>query len=179
MLGARRRGCKRRCLNRHAPEVSPQIIPKIPVKISCWAMTSAKAARSSRSRSTRMAGMALVGEREDAARVEVFADRGPRRSGGPWRGRGRAKEASARWRHPSPRSCDRSSRPWKHNPRSSATPAKSRGSTGFRGTGKRVCDVSSDGTIVCAVASRYGRLHADAITARLERAQQRATANPR
>ena len=35
--------------------------------------------------------------------------------------------------------------------------------------GKRVCDVSLDGTIVCAVASRDGRLHADAVTERVER----------
>ena len=46
----------------------------------------------------------------------------------------------------------------------------------LRAIGKRVCDVSLDGTIVCAVASRYGRLHADAITERLARAQQRAAA---
>jgi hypothetical protein len=44
--------------------------------------------------------------------------------------------------------------------------------------GKRVCDVSLDGTIVCAVASRYGRLHADAVAERLERATRKVAAAP-
>ena len=48
----------------------------------------------------------------------------------------------------------------------------------LRAVGKRVCDVSLDGTVVCAVASRYGRLHADAIAERLERAQRHAAVAP-
>jgi hypothetical protein len=44
--------------------------------------------------------------------------------------------------------------------------------------GKRVCDVSLDGTIVCAVASRYGRLHAEAVAERLDRAPRQVAAAP-
>ena len=48
----------------------------------------------------------------------------------------------------------------------------------LRAVGKRVCDVSFDGTVVCAVASRDGRLHADVVAERLERATRRAATTP-